>query len=217
MNISEDASPSPRIDAPTFVTVRFIAGSFHSTTTPMRRTTAPRISRSRLQGGRVRVIPTTRGRRGEQQDEGRSRAKGRKTRRRRRKNDGIRRCALMRPRVEQTVAGTRYFKASFTGEIDLIEGIAGNEDRMRSQPASRFYACLRARPSSRPARFGTGRASPRAAHEVGEKERESRFPARPCDKTAIDAPAAESDPSSWTFLLYRIDRLDLCAKVSGIG
>lgn len=53
---------------------------------------------------------------------------------------------LMRSKVEQTVARTRYFKASFTGKIDLIEGMARNEDRMRStsrwRRASRFYACL---------------------------------------------------------------------------
>lgn len=57
------------------------------------------------------------------------------------------RTSLMRPKVEQSAARTRYFKASFTSEIDLIEGTARNENRMRSTrsgPASRFYACLRA-------------------------------------------------------------------------
>lgn len=65
------------------------------------------------------------------------------------KNDeeSSQRAPLMRPKVEQTAAKTRYFKASFTGEIDLIEGIARNENRMRSasRASSRFYACLRAR------------------------------------------------------------------------
>jgi len=43
---------------------------------------------------------------------------------------------LMRPKVEGRTdrcrVSTRYFKAPFTGQIDLIEGIARNEKRTRS-------------------------------------------------------------------------------------
>jgi len=61
---------------------------------------------------------------------------------RRRKNDdeeSSQRAPLMRPKVEQTAARMRYFKASFTGEIDLIEGIARNENRMRSASGGRRH------------------------------------------------------------------------------
>lgn len=44
----------------------------------------------------------------------------------RERREESKRASLMRPKVEQTAAATRYFKASFTDEIDLIEGIARN-------------------------------------------------------------------------------------------
>lgn len=55
-------------------------------------------------------------------------------------------------------------------------------------------------------------ASPCAAHEVGEKA-----VSRPSDKTAIDAAAAGERSLLVDLLLYRIDRLDLCEEVPGIG
>lgn len=81
-------------------------------------TTAPRISRL------PRVILAMKGdAQREREREGRGRGKEGLEER---KNDGesSQRARLMRPKVEQTAARTRYFKASFTGKIDLIEGIA---------------------------------------------------------------------------------------------
>jgi len=97
------------------------------------------------------------------------------------------RAPLMRPKVEQTAARTRYFKASFTDEIDLIEGIARNENRMRSasRASSRFYACLRARLSCSP-----------------KRERRPSSTLIPIETP----PPARPDPPPWTFT----DRLDLC-------
>jgi len=55
------------------------------------------------------------------------------------RREEFKRASLMRPKVEQTAAGTRYFKASFTDEIDLIEGIARNENRTRSTRTERRH------------------------------------------------------------------------------
>lgn len=63
---------------------------------------------------------------------------GRKDEGRERREES-KRASLMRPKVEQTAAATRYFKASFTDEIDLIEGIARNENRMRSTRTGRRH------------------------------------------------------------------------------
>lgn len=95
---------------------------------------APRISRS------PRVILTMK------QDEGPTLKRKREKEQERlkeRKNDkeSSQRAPLMRPKVEQTVARTRYFKASFTSEIDLIEGIARNENQPVGRTTSRFDAC----------------------------------------------------------------------------
>lgn len=126
MNISEDASPKGAHR------IRRRSLTFALSWVRLSCTMAPRISRS------PRVILTMK------QDEGlRRRREMERERLKERKNEegSSQRVPLMSPKVEQTVARTRYFKASFTGEIDLIEGIARNESRMRSASRSRFDAC----------------------------------------------------------------------------
>lgn len=124
---------------------------------------------------------------------------------------------LMRPKIEQTVARTRYFKASFTGEIDLIEGIARATSESDAiswrHDFTRVFvlssSCSLLLFLSLPLYFLATLL--RLAHEVEEKAVSRAVP-------PIKLPSAAEERSLLVdLLLYRIDRLDLCEKVPGIG